>query len=255
MERPRGLLVVPIIVFLTVALAGCRADAGGNPTPPPPSPSPANAAFNLIVVPTQFTGLIHAGAKVVLLVSVDGKASDGPVAITASVAGAKVAVEPAQLVPGAVTEVTVTGVACPSACDQAKLQVKVEASRGAVTRSETREMTLTPEIDQLEQEARAHLAPYIEWLAKDRPELGITAATEWESVAAPWVLIVEHHLFFSKDWELDISWHVMIAPDDWSQIVLRHRGTELKPSLAFKIDSVSGKTTPHEIAAPDGVWR
>ena len=42
---------------------------------------------------------------------------------------------------------------------------------------------------------------------------------------------------------------------DWSQIALRHRGTELTPSLAFKIDSVSGNTTPHEITAPDAVWR
>ncbi len=251
----------PLIVVLSIALAACGSGSspGASPsdtaTPIPPSPSPGSSAFNLIVVPTTFTGLIHSGANVVLLVTVDGQPSDGPVAIAASVEGAQAKVEPAQLVPGAVAEVTVTGLACPSVCDQAKAEVRIVATRGSVSRTETREMTLTAEVNQLEQEARAHLAPFVEWLAKQRPDLGISASTQWESVPAPWVLIVEHHLFFSKDWELDISWHVMIPPDDWSMIVLRHRGTELKPSLAFKIDSVSGKTSPHEVAVPDAVWR
>jgi hypothetical protein len=77
----------------------------------------------------------------------------------------------------------------------------------------------------------------------------------WEGVPGTWVLIVEHYLFFSTDWELDLSWHVMIAPDDWSEIDLRHRDSELAPSLAFKIDSVSANDAPHEIAPPEAVWR
>jgi hypothetical protein len=36
----------------------------------------------------------------------------------------------------------------------------------------------------------------------------------WEGLPGTWVLIVEHYLFFSTDWELDLSWHVMIPPDD-----------------------------------------
>lgn len=262
MDRPmRRLLAAPLLVVLSLLLAACGSGGGATPspstgpTPAPPSPSPAATGFKLTVVPTAFTGLIHSGAKAILLVSVDGTPGDGPVTLAASAAGAQASVEPAQLLPGAVAEVTVTGLACPSMCDGVTAQVTVVATRGTIVQRETRAMTLTPEPSQLEADARAHLAPFISWLAANRPELGITATTAFESVAAPWVLIVEHHLFFSKDWEIDISWHVMIPPDDWSQIVLRHRGTELAPSLAFKIDSVSGKTTPHEFTPPDAVWR
>lgn len=259
MDRPhRRLATVPLVAALSLALAGCG--SGANPSPTggpslPPSPTPGASSFNLTVVPTAFTGLIQHGAKVVLLVAVDGSPSDGPVAIAASVAGGTVSVEPGQLTPGSVAEVVVTGLTCPSACDQVKAEVKIVATRGATTRTASRDLTLTAEPNQLEAEARLHLAPYVAWLASNRPELGITAETTWQSVAAPWVLIVDHHLFFSTEWELDISWHVMIAPDDWSRIALRHRGTELAPSLAFQIDSVSGATAPHEIQPPEAVWR
>ena len=262
MDRPHRRIVAPaLVIALSIPLVGCgpggspKPSPSNGPSPVPPSPTPGTAAFNLTVVPARFTGIIHSGSKVVLLASVDGSPADGPVAIDAAVAGGTASVEPAQLLPGGVAEVTLTGLACASDCDQSKASVTVVAKRGNVSRTETREMTLTPEVDQLEQEARSHLAPFIEWLAANRPELGISSATVWESVPAPWVLIVEHHLFFSTDWELDISWHVMVPPNDWSQIFLRHRGTEMAPSLAFQIDSVSQKTTPHEIQAPDGVWR
>ena len=262
MDRPhRRLVASPVVIALSLALAGCGSGATSGPSsssgppPIPPSPTPAASSFNLTVAPTAFTGLIQQGAAVVLLVSVDGSPSDGPVAVTATVPGGTASVEPAQLVPGKVAEVTVTDLRCPSACDQVKAQVNITATRGATTRSESREMTLTPEANQLEAEARLHLSPFIAWLAANRPELKITPQTTWAGVPAPWVLIVEHHLFFSTDWELDLSWHVMIAPDDWSRIALRHRSTELTPSLAFQIDSVSGATTPHEIQPPDAVWR
>jgi hypothetical protein len=47
----------------------------------------------------------------------------------------------------------------------------------------------------------------------------------------------------------------MIAPSDWTEIQLRHRWTESVPSLAFRIDSVSGNTAPHPVDPPDVVVR
>ena len=49
---------------------------------------------------------------------------------------------------------------------------------------------------------------------------------------------------------MPLSWHNMIAPYDWTEVYLRHRDTESKPSLDFKIDSDSGKTAPHAETLP-----
>lgn len=54
---------------------------------------------------------------------------------------------------------------------------------------------------------------------------------------------------------MKISWHNMIPPNDWTEVYLRHRGTESKPSLDFKIDSVSGKTAAHPGDLPDAIMR
>ena len=55
--------------------------------------------------------------------------------------------------------------------------------------------------------------------------------------------------------EIDLSWHVMIAPDDWARIQLRHRGTQAWPTRAFEISSVAGHDTPHVIKPDPQVMR
>ena len=82
-------------------------------------------------------------------------------------------------------------------------------------------------------------------LPSAHPELGITAQTKWEPVFVSTLLVVSHYSYYSPDWELAIAWHNMIAPYDWTDMYLRHRGTETAPSIAFRIDSVSGGTAPH----------
>jgi hypothetical protein len=265
MDRPHGRrpLAASLVILLSVVLTGCGPGASAgpsaspSPTTPPPSPSPGSSgtAFNLTVLPASFAGKIFSGSKVVLLVSVDGSPSDGPVTISGSIAGGTVTIEPEQLLPGTVGEITVIPAACQGDCGDVDSEVVINAERGSVQRSEKRVLTVAPEASQLEPEARVHLAPFITWLAANRPELGITAATQWEGVPGSWVLIVEHYVFLSEDWELDLEWHVMIAPSDWSRIYLRRRGSEAAPSVAFQIDSVSAKDEPHEIEPPEAVWR
>jgi hypothetical protein len=92
---------------------------------------------------------------------------------------------------------------------------------------------------------------FVEWLASERPELGITADTEWTpTIVQPHILVVSHYLFFSEEWEMGLQWHIMIAPHDWAHIYLRPRG-ELQPTHAFEIPSVSDATSvPREMEVP-----
>jgi hypothetical protein len=70
------------------------------------------------------------------------------------------------------------------------------------------------------------------------PELGITSEVEWVGVnIRPNFMVVMYYLFISDEWEMGMTWHVMIHPHDWSRIYLRHRYTETAPTLAFELSS------------------
>ena len=108
-------------------------------------------------------------------------------------------------------------------------------------------------------ERAADAQPYFDrgvtWLATAHPELGITADTAWEPIFVSTLLVVSHYSFWSAGWEMTIAWHNMIAPYDWTEVHLRQRGVDMAPSLAFRIDSVSESTEPHEVAPPEAVVR
>jgi hypothetical protein len=234
-------------LFMAVVLAaGCTTAA---------SPSPSSAApggpFELTVAPELSVGRSIGGQRVAFLVDVSGTLTDAPVTIRGEADGATVEVEPQALVPGTIGEVTVIPAAVEA---EAPLQVAIIATRGTVERRETRTLNLGPGDDSLADQAAAHLAPFVAWLATERPELGIDEDTAWEGTPGSWVLVVEHYLFFSDEWEVGLSWHVMIPPDDWARIYLRRRFEEMAPGLAFEISSVDGGGEPHEIA-PEGIWR
>ncbi len=76
-----------------------------------------------------------------------------------------------------------------------------------------------------------------------------------EALFVSTLLVVSHHAYYSDAWEMTVAWHVMIPPYDWTEIHLRQRGTEARPSLAFRIDSFSGKTSPHAVEPPEVVVR
>jgi hypothetical protein len=241
------------LVAVASLLAACG--GGGSPSSMPASASPSAAVpFNLGVVPGASVGRTVGGQKVVFLVTASGAVTDGAVEIAATAPNATVSVEPQPLPPGVVGEVTVVPQAVQTA-DEVPLEVTISASRGGITREERRTLTMVAGEDSLATEAKAQLAPFIAWLATERPDLGITAQTSWEGSVGSWVLIVSHYQYLSDDWELGLSWHVMVPPDDWARIYLRHRWTEAKPSLAFEISSVAGATQPHAIDPPEAVWR
>jgi hypothetical protein len=204
------------------------------------------------VLPTSSVGRTIGGQRVVFLLTVGGSASDGPVEVQASAAGASITIEPQRLPPGVVGEVRVVPASVAADRD---LEVTFTARRGTLEETEKRILAMAPGEDSLLPEATLRLDPFLAWLADSRPELGIGPDTAWETTPGSWVLVVNHYLFFSTDWEVGLDWHVMIAPDDWARISLRHRWTETRPSLAFEIPSVSGDLEPREIAPPEAVWR
>lgn len=184
--------------------------------------------------------------------TVTGAAADGPAVITAAAAGATVEVQPPQVSSGTVGEVTVVP---GDVSEGVPLRVTITAELAGLTRQEERSLNVMPGSDELGPEASTQLAPFITWLADNRPDLGITTESVMDGIPGSWVLIVNHYPFFSSDWEVDLEWHVMVPPDDWSRIYLRRRWSEVAPSVAFEISSVSGGTEPHEVEPPEAVWR
>ena len=233
------------LVLLMIVSVGCGSGAS-------PAPASASPDFALGVVPETSVGRTVGGQRFVFLVTASGAAADGPVEIAAAAAGAAITIEPQPLPPGVVGEVSVVPAAVAT---ETNLEVQITARRGDIERIETRTLAVFADEDGLKEEATEHLAAFLPSLAASHPELGIDESTAWESTPGSWVLVVNHYLFFSADWEVDLEWHVMIAPDDWSRIHLRRRWTETRPSLAFEISSVSGGTEVHEITPADAVWR
>lgn len=134
------------------------------------------------------------------------------------------------------------------------LSITITATAG----EETAEKTVTIEVreDRLGPRASEVQATFIPWLQKNHPELGITDETEWDgAVVFPGMLIVSHYLFFSDEWEMGVMWHVMVPPNDWAEIYLRHRFTDIAPTYRFKISSLNAASEPYQLNPPESVWR
>jgi hypothetical protein len=244
-----------------VLLAGCTAAAPSpSPTPAPsptPSPSPTPAAFTLDVFPPEEPPEVRTaipGEGVCFLVVVTDSSPAGlPATITATATGAKIrSIEPAELKPGVVGEVWVV----PDATTvEARASVTITGTRGDVTRAVERSLPVFPMDDGRRADAQPHFERWMAWLAAEHPELGITEATTWTPEFVSILLVVSHYAYWSDEWEATVLWHNMIPPYDWTEIQLRHRWTETAPSLAFRIDSISGTTTPHAVTPPEVVVR
>lgn len=254
-------------VLLSVVLAACTAGASPSAAPtqtavPPspahsPTPSPSAATeFTIEVVPPEepsASRMAIPASKYCFLVVVRDAASAAGVDVTATATKAKVVeVSPTRLAPGVVGEVWV--VADP-ATDETTGSVTITGTRGALTRKVTRSLPVFPMKDERAADARPHFERWVAWLSTAHPELGIAKATAWEPVFVSTLLVVSHYSYWSKDWEMTVAWHNMIPPYDWSEVHLRRRGVDTAPSIAFRMDSVSGKTAPHPVEPPEVVVR
>lgn len=137
-----------------------------------------------------------------------------------------------------------------------EVPLRITLTRGAAVETTDVSINVSRGEDTLLDAATPLRDRFVVWLAAERPELGITADTEWTpAIVQPHILVVSHYLFFSEDWEMGLMWHIMIPPHDWSRIYLRPRG-ELAPTMAFEIPSVAGSTSQiREIDVPAAVDR
>lgn len=232
--------VAALLVLSLVLVVGC-AEKG------------TDAAFTLQVVPQELKGFAIAGQRIHYLVTLAEDTSAGPVQVGASSSGVEMEVVQGTITAEQVAEVII--IPNPESVGKS-ISVEIQGTRGSVTEKKT----LTFEVIEGEDDRKAHaeelLKMFLPYLAEKHPELKITEDTVWTgTLVSPQWLVVSHYLFFSEEWELHLEWHVMIAPDDWARIDLRHRFDQAVPSKAFEISSVSQGKEPVPMAVPEEVWR
>ncbi|MCL4518134.1 MAG: hypothetical protein M1587_02950 [Thaumarchaeota archaeon] len=212
--------------------------------------------FALTVTPQQVRGESIAGEYLVFLVTVSANQTGQDVSgirISAVANGSAIQVQPTTISEGQVAEVSIV----PDVSAVGKnISVTVTAESRSFTVSKTVSFAVAQGEDSLGEYARQIRDRFVQWLEMNHPELQITNETQWQgTIVSPVWLVVSHYLFYSKDWEMHVYWHVMIPPYDWARIDLRHRFTEIAPSLSFEISSLNSSLTPVQIPAPESVWR
>ena len=219
----------------------------------------SRTSFALEVLPPQLpTANRNAigGQRYVFLVRLyDAHPADGPVSLSVTAPGALSAtVTPSVIRRGMIAEVTIVP---PAVAAETSLRVRILGQRmsGAGVAADWRTIPLLPGTDSEASAARERLVPFLSWLAEHEPDLGLTTATPLVGTSASHLLVVTHYLFVGDEWEIGLAWHVMIPPDDWARIYLRHRWSDAWPTRAFEIRSVAGNSKPVEIAPPPAVTR
>jgi hypothetical protein len=136
----------------------------------------------------------------------------------------------------------------------------VTATRADVEHTGQRQVFVVPGQDDREATARELLSLFAGWLEQHQPALGITPETGFEgSMVAPRLLVVSHYMFDNDAYELGLSWHIMVPPDDWSELYLRPKDS-LAPTRAFRLSSWSAALGGEdvqftEVAAPTEIVR
>jgi hypothetical protein len=224
MRRPTLVGAVASLTLFIVLVTACDGTASNEP-------------FSLSVSPEFVQGVIPGALTGVLAKITNEEPTDAPVTITASADRATVTVSPPEIRAGEIAEISI--VADPATSER-PLILTVTARRGDNEETVTRATTVFTWKDDRGAYAGRLLDVFIAWLAENRPELGIGPDSEFAgSMVAPGLLIVSHYCFMSDEWELGLSWHVMVPPDDWSDLYLRPRD-EAAPTLAFRLASQAG---------------
>ena len=250
-----------LIIFVVIVGVASATYYYTNPPAPPTAPAP----FSVQVIPEEVFDS-YPSQQCVLLVAVkdegNGSLEGEAVSLTVSVLRADVDLEPQEITPGQVAEVTVIPLVESA---NFNLNVTITGERGGLTNASSSIIQvgvayIDGDEDPLGEYAREIQSKFIPWVAANYPEFEITDETEWTGISIrPHFMVVMYYLFLSDEWEMGLTWHVMIPPYDWARIYLRHRYTELSPSYAFEISSLEANEEPHlvtlEDAFAESVWR
>jgi len=213
---------------------------------------------------------VHPGQTCLLLATIEESGSGGgkgkPVELFVRVQGSLTKIENHLIVEGMVAEISII----PSeVVENMDLIVTVRGIRGSYDTSNTSlihvgeviENGRNGERDPLGELAIDIQEKFIMWLSENHPELRITSEVEWTGVnIRPNFMVVMHYLFISDEWEMGMTWHVMVPPYDWSRIYLRSRFTETVPTLAYELSSYTMdeyeiRSVDLEEAFAETIWR
>ena len=227
-------LVAAVCLAVLAACGESSTPATTRGTNPDTTTTAVPGELGLVVSPQFVQGVIP-GEQLVLLATLT-VASDGPVNLTAQAAGvgADVSVRPSTISEGEVAEVTV--IPQPTAVE-GELTVTIMARTTDREQAVTKTTPVVPWADDRGEQGATILGLFTPWLAEHEPDLGISPDTEFTGTfVAPNLLIVSHYVFFSDAWEVGVSWHIMVPPDDFAEAYLRPRDA-LRPTRALRIGS------------------
>jgi len=213
------------------------------------------ALFSLQLYPDSME--VIPGQRCVFLVKVedegDGEAEGEEVKITGKADDVELNISPTNLTPSKVAEITVI----PGTNTINKtVPIEITGEREDLVETLNTSVKVIQGEDQIQASVEEIRDRFIPWLAENHPEFGITNETNWTgTIVTPNILIVANYLFFSNEWEMGLTYHVMIPPNDWARIYLRKRFEELKPSFAFEISSLDTNEPPKSISPPETVLR
>ena len=259
-KKLAGILGGCIAVIIAIVAIASLPPASGEPDD---GEADENTAFHINVIPetpVQTNGdsifkYSIAGQHFVFLVTItdEGQECELSVRISATAPGAEVVIYQEDIFEGQVAEVVV--IPAPASIGT-RIEVTITGNRGSESDEKVFSFEVAEGEDDRQEYAEELLDRFVSWLATNHPELGITDDTAWNgTMVSPVWLVVSHYLFFSEEWEAHIEWHIMMPPDDWAKIDLRHRFDELEPSYAFEISSVNATSEPVPTEVPETVWR
>jgi hypothetical protein len=241
------ILLLAATAAVVFAIGGCGDDDDDG----------GDGPFELIVHP-EFVQGMYADLPVTVLVTIeDTDSGTGEVSLTADFSHGAATVSPSQISTGQIAEVTITA---EPVVDEMEATLTVTATRGDVEHVGERQIFVMPGEDDRESTARDLLAVFTAWLEENHPDLGITPDSSFESsLVAPRLLVVSHYMFDNDEYELGVSWHIMIPPDDWSELYIRPKDS-LTPAQAFRVSSWSAALAGDdvaftEVAAPPEIVR
>jgi hypothetical protein len=256
MRRLRSVLVTTLLLGL-VACGDSSSPTTTTPaTPATPATTAPDAAFTLAMSPPRVNRTIPGERPLVLIMASGAAGSEIALTATTDLAGASVRTQPAAVKPGEAAEVWIT---IPEVAEEVPFAVTITGQRGAATQTVSVEGSAVPGTDSEQPMALdiadvflKELTGKVDGLPADRS--GLVRGTP---VAG--LLVVTHYAWFTDAYEINLAWHIMVAPDDWAELSLRPRGA-LTPTKAYRLSSWStalggGPYTVTEIPPPETVTR
>lgn len=237
----RSLLLIVCTVMAMIFFLNCSEDA--------------QAPFELQIFPGTMQAIPQQDCIFLLRVEDTGKGAGegGTVELRASGEGILFYLTKASIVSGDVSELHIIP---GQEHTNKQIQVELNAERKDVKKKNSVTVTVISGEDHLAPNATDIRNRFVTWLAENYPQLNIKESTIWNgTLVNPNITIVSYYLFFSGEWEMGLTYHVMIPPNDWARIYLRKRDSEWNPSHAFEISSLASPDLPHVITPPDEVIR